>query len=169
MTLRKITDEYFIVTDSYDNVEVLEDGLSYDYNGKLLPIVATTNKTSVAPNLTILDLADVKILVGEVDLDNMAKELFPYLNPSPLSTLSKIIIDMKREYFIEGYKKVIELNNDRRYTLKDMRKCWTTSFSDALAIDEEDYKPTFFEDLIKSIEPKTSWEVETIDGKLKLK
>jgi hypothetical protein len=167
MILRKITDEYFIVTDSYDNVEVLVDGLSYNDNGKLLPIVATTNKTSVAPNLTILDLADVKILVGEVDLDKMSEELYPYASPSNM--ILDTLTHMRRNYFIEGYNKAIELNKDRKYTLTDMAKCLHAFVSDSLNMDKEDFKPTFIDDLIKTIEPKTSWEVEMVDGKLKLK
>ena len=37
------------------------------------------------------------------------------------------------------------------YSEEDMRECWNAAYIDALAIDEETYKPLFFEDFIKQL------------------
>ena len=49
------------------------------------------------------------------------------------------------------------------YTEEDIRKAWNTAYTDALAIDEPDYKPKFYEDFIQSVTPielPTDEEVE---------
>ena len=38
---------------------------------------------------------------------------------------------------------------EKMYSEEDMRKCWNAAYIDAMAIDEETYKPLFFEDFIK--------------------
>jgi len=38
---------------------------------------------------------------------------------------------------------------ERMYSEEDMLKCWNAAYIDALAIDEETYKPLFFEDFIE--------------------
>lgn len=39
------------------------------------------------------------------------------------------------------------------YTEEQMRKTWNAAYTDALGMDEEDYKPKFFEDFIESLTP----------------
>lgn len=39
------------------------------------------------------------------------------------------------------------------YTEEQMRKTWNAAYTDALEMDEEDYKPKFFEDFIVSLTP----------------
>ena len=39
------------------------------------------------------------------------------------------------------------------YTEYQVRKAWNTAFTDALSLDEEDYKPKFFEDFLTSLTP----------------
>jgi hypothetical protein len=39
------------------------------------------------------------------------------------------------------------------YTEEQVRKAWNTAFSDALRIDEEDYKPTFYGEFINGLTP----------------
>jgi hypothetical protein len=39
-----------------------------------------------------------------------------------------------------------------KYTEADLRKAWNAAYIDALAIDEETYKPLFFEDFIQSLQ-----------------
>jgi len=51
-----------------------------------------------------------------------------------------------------GYNKAKE---KYKYTEEDMRKAWNTAYIDAMSIDEETYKPLFFEDFIQSLsQPK---------------
>ena len=40
------------------------------------------------------------------------------------------------------------------YSQEDMKKCWNAAYIDALSIDEETYKPLFFEDFIEQFKRK---------------
>ena len=77
--------------------------------------------------------------------------------------------------YIEGYKQALEDNKERKYTEEDMRKAieiaQTTSYvSTQLFSDQSSVKHNFrAEEIIQSLQPKTEWEVEFVDGKLKLK
>ncbi len=44
--------------------------------------------------------------------------------------------------------------DEKMYSKEDMLKCWNAAYIDALAIDEETYKPLFFEDFIEQFEKK---------------
>jgi hypothetical protein len=59
------------------------------------------------------------------------------------------------------YKEITDLakqiekdQQERMYSEEDMRKCWNAAYIDALAIDEETYKPLFFEDFIEQFKKK---------------
>jgi len=39
------------------------------------------------------------------------------------------------------------------YTEEQIMKAWTTAYIDALALDNEDYKPIFYDDFIASLTP----------------
>ena len=39
------------------------------------------------------------------------------------------------------------------YTEEQLRKAWNTAYVDALALDNEDYKPIFYDDFIASLTP----------------
>lgn len=39
------------------------------------------------------------------------------------------------------------------YTEEQLRKAWNTAYVDALALDNEDYKPIFYNDFIASLTP----------------
>ena len=39
------------------------------------------------------------------------------------------------------------------YTEEQLRKAWNTAYVDALALDNEDYKPIFYDDFITSLTP----------------
>jgi hypothetical protein len=56
--------------------------------------------------------------------------------------------------FIEGAKWQAE----RMYSKEDMKKSWNAAYIDALGIDEETYKPLFFEDFIEQFKKKQSGE-----------
>ena len=49
------------------------------------------------------------------------------------------------------------------YTEEQIRKAWNTAYVDALALDNEDYKPIFYDDFIASLTPielPTNEEIE---------
>lgn len=39
------------------------------------------------------------------------------------------------------------------YTEEQLKKAWNTAYVDALALDNEDYKPIFYDDFIASLTP----------------
>ncbi len=54
-----------------------------------------------------------------------------------------------------------------KYTEEDMRKAWNAAYIDAMSIDEETYKPLFFEDFIQSLsQPKMPIGFECVTQKL---
>ena len=54
--------------------------------------------------------------------------------------------------YIAGYNKA---KKTYKYTEEDIRKAWNAAYIDAMSIDEETYKPLFFEDFIQSLtQPK---------------
>ena len=53
--------------------------------------------------------------------------------------------------FIQGAKWMQE----RMYSEEDMRKCWNAAYIDAMSLDEETYKPLFFEDFIEQFKNET--------------
>ena len=51
------------------------------------------------------------------------------------------------------------------YTEEQVRKAWTTAYIDALALDDEDYKPKFYDDFIASLTPIELPTLEDIELK----
>lgn len=56
--------------------------------------------------------------------------------------------------FLQGIKEGMKEQSERMYSKEDMKKCWNTAYVDALSIDEETYKPLFFEDFIEQFKKK---------------
>jgi hypothetical protein len=52
-----------------------------------------------------------------------------------------------KSVYRDGYDKAKET----LYTEGQMRKCWNEAFMQGMSLDEEDYKPVFFEDFIELI------------------
>ena len=103
-----------------------------------------------------ISLQEVKELLGEV---NMEKKVREYCEKD--TNRSK-----RSSSFKAGYNQALEDNNEKKYTDKDIRKAWNAAYIDAMSIDEETYKPLFFEDFIQHLQPKIEWEVKFINGKL---
>jgi hypothetical protein len=57
--------------------------------------------------------------------------------------------DIVRKACLYGYNKAKE---KYKYTEEDLRKAWNAAYVDALSIDEETYKPLFFENFIQSLQ-----------------
>jgi hypothetical protein len=82
-------------------------------------------------------------------IEEAAKRLYPRLINDPYNPMED---DNKedRDIWINGAKWATET----LYSEEDMKKCWNAAYIDALAIDEETYKPLFFEDFIKQHKKK---------------
>ena len=123
------------------------------------PLEYTTEDHLQWDKIKRLSISEVKELLGEVDAWNKSWNWFRE---------NKYRSDFIAEpsSYEEGYNQALEDNKDRKYTEEDMRiaiRLATTSKYDHIL---EFYSE---EEILKSIQPKTKWEVEFIDGKLKLK
>ena len=66
---------------------------------------------------------------------------------------------------MSGYNQALEDNKERKYTEEDMRKAYYQGHKSGLGSENG----LTFEHTIQSVQPQTEWEVEFVDGKLKLK
>lgn len=146
-----------------DIVEVMDKKITHStqpldskgYWGKVMPLTLT--------------ISEIKELIGEVDVDKKAiKDLESYFGSNlELTDSGKDWVD---GYGI-GYNQCLEDNKDKKYTEEDLRKAWDSGreyANDYWEARGEKYMINF-DNFIQSIQPKTEWEVEIIDGKLKLK
>ena len=70
--------------------------------------------------------------------------------------------------FIDGYNQCLEDNKEKKYTEEDMRAVFMHGF--LLGVDRGDYSKDMEDRALSNYtQPKTEWEVEFVDGKLKLK
>jgi hypothetical protein len=105
-----------------------------------------------------LSLQEVKELIGEVDVKKKAEEFIGCKYDDIEDSIGQIGYDS----FIRGYNQALEDNKDRKYTEKDIDKAYWAGMQ---FVGED--KGSFGE-FIQSLQPKTEWEVEMVDGKLKL-
>ncbi len=101
----------------------------------------------------LIPLAYIKVVVSEVDIDKKAKEEGGY--------------DVFRDRIIysHGYNQALEDNKEKKYTEEDIRKAILMA-----RVRIENVSPKYsIDEIIQAIKPKTEWEVEIIDDKLKLK
>ena len=94
-----------------------------------------------------LSLQEVKELVGEVDVEKKVKEY--YEKDTTLNNPSS---------FKAGYTQALEDNKDKKYTEEDVISIVEKSRETGLTAEY----------LMLTLQPKTEWEVEIVDGKLKL-
>ena len=156
MQLIKLTYDHYVVVDDSE----IKEGDWYVHKqkgvglrvqkciGTNLPMDSKkiTHSTNIDWNdVYYIPLQEVKELIGEVDVE---KKAFNYTSSS----------QAHRRGFIDGYNQALEDNKEKKYTEGDLRKMWKFG-----------YNGKNLDDSIESLQPKTEWEVEMIDGKLKLK
>lgn len=107
-------------------------------------------------------LSEVKELTGEVDVE----KLFLKIQDDFIDEHDDIFHYYS---FVKGYTQALEDNKKKKYTEEDISKAlswgYHTAKDEANGIRSLGYGTRF----IQSLQPKTSWQVEFIDGKLKLK
>ena len=143
----------------------------------------------MSSTVKLLSLQEVKELIGEVDVEkkeiiltDSQKELLKmgsvfYKDSSVIYYLPYIIINENNKWYIQ-----LEDNKEKKYTEEDLRKAiqlaWEADSIDGTVDlnivlhygDNNDLRTKWSEDeIIKSFQPKTEWEVEIVDDKLKLK
>ncbi len=154
MKLIKINTEHYVVVD-----ETIQPVNDYYYDSSINKIKNTngaeygeashcwqiTHSTKGKYKEEYISLQEVKELIGEV---NVKKKTEKYTSHDMF-------------WYRQGYNQAIEDNKKKKYTEEDMWK----AFEYGKTLDGYDW----FGDLLESLQPKTEWEVEFVDGKLKLK
>lgn len=161
MKLKKINEEHYVVENN--------DGV-ITHSTQPIEIIHTSGVTMTNPpmgfiNIIELPLSEVKELLGVVDVERMAFGQYG-------GGENNVTIDA----FIDGYTQAIEDNKGKKYTIEDMltiRNQLVTMLpvGDVAAWDmiQAVSKYTkWFDEYIQSLQPKTEWEVEFINGKLTL-
>lgn len=106
-----------------------------------------------------IPLSYIKELIGEVNVSAKANEEYkdnlhnPFFTAAPMG-------------YIKGYNKALEDNKYKKYTEEDLRKALEYGYERG---KEGDFTSEQEENFYQSLQPKTEWEVEIVDGKLKLK
>jgi hypothetical protein len=123
---------------------------------------------NIIPKIKPLYLSEVKELFGVVDVEKKAEIKYPksefWVGSNPSRLYDENAKD--RRCFLEGYKQALEDNKERKYTEEDMRKAIE------MARENHDYLHGYSwnkEQIIQSLQPKTEWSVEFVNGELKLK
>jgi hypothetical protein len=172
MKLIKInTDHYVVVDDS----EIKEGDWYYSYLSETIGQAApnaignpnlkkiTHSTRPFGGSATAISLYEVKELIGEVYVEKKAEE---YFNAYDNTEHTEGLITG----FEHGYNQALEDNKEKKYTEKDVIKAILYGMKKGLdvgKIDETDND--WVRNYVKSLQPKTEWEVEMVDGKLKLK
>lgn len=108
---------------------------------------------------------EVKELIGEVDVEKIAEH---HIGSGYSS------YELVKSAFIAGYNQSLEDNKEKKYTEEDMKECVMSILRDLNTHNEIDKPVNFvwtdsFKKHIQTLQLKTEWDVEIIDGELKLK
>jgi hypothetical protein len=125
-------------------------------------------------NYEYMSIKEVQELIGEVDAEKKAKEEYkdnlhnPFFTAAPMG-------------YVKGYNQALEDNKEKKYTKEDMINAFREG-TNAGALherlcdydngdyeDAEQYSEQYEESFIQSLQSKTEWELELVDGKLKIK
>ena len=118
-----------------------------------------------------LSLQEVKELIGEMDVEKKAKKyLDEHHNNEDIAHP-----ELYDEYnsFIKGYNQALEDNKEKKYTEEDILNMLYDY--DNVDWNKREHKQSvimmreWLSEKLQSLQSKTEWEVEFIDGKLKLK
>ena len=112
-------------------------------------------------------LSEIKELLGAVDVHKKACAFTKEIGGTHEQRLA----------YIDGYKEALEDNKEKKYTNEDMltirNKLVTILPVGNVAawdmIQAVSKYTKWFDEYVESLQPKTEWEVEFVDGKLKLK
>ncbi len=169
MKLIKITNDHYVVVDDSEIKDTdyvfntLHKVIAYGPSGNFYDKKITHSTQPVEPIVTedsfksydFIPLQEVKELIGEVDVEKKVKEY--YKKDTTLNNPSS---------FKAGYNQALEDNKEKKYTDEDIDKAISWAINSG-----RDGKVTItdIDNFIQSLQPKTEWEVELMDGKLKLK
>lgn len=145
MKLKKLSEDHYVIVDDYG-----------------VDIYSTQKVDSTA--LKPLSLSEVKKLLGMVDVESRA--LKPAIKYIEIYTDANTF-DFRKGYE-KGYNEAIEDNKEKKYTEEDMLNAYYIGWIDRGESSNVEYPKA--RNLFKqSIQHETEWEVEFVNGELKLK
>ena len=169
MLLKKIKTNFFVIVDiatpirmndSYlDDVGsirkcVIEDSRYWKERTQYKRINYSTSPLS---NCKSISLQEVKELIGEVDVEKKVRNEMGIPDYLPTNSMSPSM-QGSLEFGIKCYNQALEDNKGKKYTEEDVISIVKKSRETGLTAEY----------LLLSLQPKTEWEVEIVDGKLKL-
>ena len=173
MKLIKLSEQHYIVV---DDSEIKEGDWYYDTNDKesLMPIYQRSQdpkfysgckKITHSTNIDwhevyYIPLSEVKELLGVVDVEKKAKYYYGQ------NRFTREYEDGFMLGFKLAYNQALEDNKDRKYTREDLLDAFTWGFLEGTERGDVTDSVNKFS---QALQPQTEWEVEFIDGKLKLK
>lgn len=183
MELIKInTNHYIIVDDSKieqndwmqrnDEYPQAVADFRWDFKGEYRKVTHSTKE--LGSNVKYLSLEDVKKVTGEVDMEELELKYHQQLiqrrevaknfrgqvaGNHPDMFTSREMLSMM-EGFTDGYTQALDDNKDKKYTDDDVIAIVKKSRETGLSAEYI---------IISDYQPKSHWEVEFVDGKLKLK
>lgn len=113
-----------------------------------------------------ISLPEVKQLIGEVDIEEKAKEYLQKVKEEIKNESQHVrigILGGSDFGFIEGYNQALEDNMDKAYTVDDMKYMFECGRN------YQNNAEITFNVSMGYLQPKTEWEVEFVNNKLKLK
>lgn len=178
MKMIKLTEEHYIVVNDseikecdwcmYNTGEIIQYLVKLNTDN-LKKITHSTQPLNTNFNdwfdVQIITLSEVKELLGVVDVEKKANKQWGNVHRTGVLG------------YIEGYNQCLEDNKDRKYTQEDMLTIRNELIAfllkgDVTALDRVQAISKFtkwFDEYVESLQPKAEWEVEFVDGKLKLK
>lgn len=115
-----------------------------------------------------LSLQEVEEAINGYSVEKMADEYAKNEYPSNMYTVEIGMPHRGTAFrgFIEGFKAAMELTKDKLFTIHDMKDVFNAGVKYGKEAGET--KEECFKREIKSLLPKTEWDIELIDGKIKL-
>lgn len=192
MEVIKINTDYYIIVDDSkiedndwmqrnDEYPQAVADFRWDFKGEYRKVTHSTKKlgsnvgsTYTPSNVKYLSLGDVKKITGEVDMKELELKYHQQLiqrrevarnfrgqvaGNHPDMFTSREMLSMM-EGFTDGYTQALDDNKDKKYTDDDVIAIVKKSRETGLSAEYI---------IISDYQPKSHWEVEFVDGKLKLK
>ena len=192
MEVIKINTDYYIIVDDSkiedndwmqrnDEYPQAVADFRWDFKGEYRKVTHSTKKlgsnvgsTYTPSNVKYLSLGDVKKITGEVDMKELELKYHQQLiqrrevarnfrgqvaGNHPDMFTSREMLSMM-EGFTDGYTQALDDNKDKKYTDDDVIAIVKKSRETGLSAEYI---------IISDYQPKSHWEVEFIDGKLKIK
>ncbi len=145
---------------SQDNIRMYKQNSNMNRDG----LNKITHSTQPLEGVQNILLSEIEEAIYGYSVEKMALKQYPITNVGISSTLTVDSKVMYREGYILGFKAHQELVKDKLFTIEDMKKAYYQGHKSGLGSDNS----LTFEEFIKSLLPKTEWDIEIIDGKIKL-